>query len=235
GRIAPREPVDPGAAAEHGEERRVVTRRVDTDPCEVRNEVEGYPPVHDSRHVLGVEQEHVGRIIAGERREQHAVVLVPRRDRLPHELEAGMAGEIGCHQPLLELGRAGARIDAIGQRERAPSSVFSTAAARPARQTQRDDAPHTSRAPAASNRWRCCRSSVTPTRSPGRKSGKPPTRATTRWPPASTCMSVSAPNGSITRTSAVAVPWSGAPRRPCTGRTPRWISPSYCPSGTPID
>src|SRR5207245_11163971 len=113
-------------------------------------------------------------------------VLVATRDRALHELEPGMAGEIGREQPLLELGHARSRVDAIGKDERAPASVFPDAAAHPAREAQPDDAPHSSRAPAASNRWRCCGSSLMPTRSPGRKPGQPPPQATTRKPPGPT-------------------------------------------------
>src|SRR3989442_7292519 len=98
--------------------------------------------------------------------------------------------------------------------------------ARGERGEEGEGAPHASRAPEASKKWKCRLSSLTPTRSPTRSSSHPGSRATSVWPPASRWTSVSAPCGSTMRISAFPTPLPGALRATCSGRTPSSISPS---------
>src|SRR6266542_3500103 len=97
----------------------------------------------------------------------------------------------------------------VGELERDVVSVRRPGRAAAAREQcdgERARAPHPRRSPAASKRctWRW--SSVKPTRSPGRRSTRPGSRATSACRPTSRWASVSAPSGSTASRSAFPTP-----------------------------
>src|SRR5205823_1615871 len=177
----------------------------DTDAGEVGCEIEGFPSVHQRGDVHVVQLEHIGEGIVRRRREQEAAILRLReRDVVLHHLQPRVPGAIRCEQQVFEpCGSVVGPVEELDPRARGGAAP---PAGKRARERASQHAAHGSRAPAASNRCSCRRSSFTPTRSPGRRSGMPCTRATSGSPPPSNRTSVSGPSGSTPRTSAAPMP-----------------------------
>src|SRR5438034_5276998 len=216
------------APTEDGQHRLVETPQVHAGAREIRRQIEHHAAIHQRRNVDVVEQEDVGRRAGRHRREQALAILRLISGRvLLHDPEPRIGREVGREGAVFEF-----RLEVVGPvRELERDMVAAPAPSRrrvaaPQHDTHRERALHVSRSPATSNKCRRRRSSLTPTTSPGRSSTSPEAPATTPCPPATRCTNVSAPSGSTTPTAALPMPWSSPHRLTCSGRTPRWISPS---------
>ena len=174
--VASGEGVERCTATEDRKDFRVVAGEIDADAGEIGGEVERSSPVHERGHVDIVELEHIGERVARHRRKQKPAILRRRsRGGVRHYVQSRVSRAIRRQQLVLDL--CGSVVGPVEEGDARHRRGAAAPAHEPARETQSRDAAHRSRAPVALNRCSCRRSSFTPTRSPGRRSGIPCTRA----------------------------------------------------------